>query len=298
MSDITYPTLEDYDISMGGVALPVVASRVVCAEDAPTCSTWIVPIFELEMARNLWPDEGRLPSSMFEWSEYARKIDGWCATMAQEGLNVHFSVLSPLAMLDWAKVEGRDPSLIATRDEYLTNTMLPWGGNSSCTDHANGWQLEIIAAFMADRNKTQFDVVVDTAKRLVGELAAEVIKVGDGGGGLLLSTDASGFIVGGLSVGLGVGVDNGKLRLDTRYTANLILSYCKAAVFCRSIAVWRSKPGAERGKVWSWSLSAAGVRGNSADETRAIMESGRDMDRWRVDDERLVTYESAPSWLI
>ena len=102
-----------------------------------------------------------------------------------------------------------------------------------------------------------------------------------------------GFIDGSLSLGIDVDVDtnNDILRLGTRYTMLILMSFCKAAIFCRSVALWRSRVGEDE-HLCSWSVSLAGVRGNSAEETREIVEGSKGLRRGES-----TVYVNAPKWI-
>ena len=269
-----------------GERLPVVVTKMVPKSDGPLHVVEIVPILEVEVAHEVWPKKENLPSTMREWEMYAKQLDAMCYHLMQRGKDVKFCVLSPLVYLDWARNRKLDSSLDSSLERYIDESLLPWHGPGSCMDEANAWQLEVIAAVFAERERDHINraQVTTDAGRIASELLREILRVAHKPGWLILSVDTTGFINGSLSLGIDIDVDtnNDILRLGTRYTMLILMSFCKAAIFCRSVALWRSRVGEDE-HLCSWSVSLAGVRGNSAEETRGIVEGSKGLRMRRED---------------
>lgn len=281
----------EQEVTIGGKILPVRVGQLVPPDGALMRTMSIVPMFELGMAQQIWPDMSEVLPDVRQWVKYARRVDGQCEELMHQGRDVKFCVLSPLAYVDWARTTNVAPPSESLLSRFIDESLLPWLGPSSCIDEANAWQLEIMAKYFGEQQKVDGDQLSASASRIASELMDEVLRVADGPGTLTFSLGVSPFLKGYVSMSMNVEAKNGVLLLSTRYAMNVIQYFCKVVLFRDAVVFWRFS-GAETKQVYSWSLSLAGVRGNSALETAAIAERigtfGEDVD---------ICYADAPEWL-
>lgn len=259
-------------ILVGGTELEVEVPRIARRRRQSKIYMPVVPLVELDIANEQFPDLPGLPGSAAEWDDYIIGADTEAEAHTREGFDVFCSILSPRAFVAWCDQRQVDND-ISARLEYIAANANRWEGRGSIADLANTWSLQLLVDAASSLYNLSSGSLDGAGNRLAGDLFGRLLGVGGGSGLLILHADASSIKPGlDLTMAIDAAVDD-RVALRTRYAVSVVTMFCQAAWLMPTYSSWIRSGTAGSSEMFVWAVGPTGVQGLPTDQARHVAES-------------------------